>query len=134
MMVRRPSPNGGGGNLEGTFVVAPQQLILIVVVFAAMWLLLIRPQQQRAKAQTAMLDKLEAGDEIITIGGIYGTIVSLDDERVRLRVADGTEIEIVRRAVGSIVPASEIEELEAMEAEPLSPATSDPDPNAGDGE
>ena len=90
-------------------------IIFIVVVFGAMWFLLIRPQQQRAKAQAEMITKLEPGTEIVTIGGIYGTIVEMGDERVRIRVADGAELEIARRAVSSIVPPSEIEELEALE-------------------
>lgn len=92
-------------------------IIFIVVVFAAMYFLLIRPQQQRAKAQAEMISKLQTGTEIVTIGGIYGTILNVGDERLRVRVADGSEIEIARRAVGSIVAPSEIEELEALEAE-----------------
>ena len=78
-------------------------IIFIVLIFGAMWFLLIRPQQQRAKAQAEMLSKLEVGTEIITIGGIYGTIVELGDERARVRVADGSEFEIARRAVSSVV-------------------------------
>ena len=92
-------------------------LIFIAVVFAAMYFLLIRPQQQRAKAQAEMISKLEPGTEIVTIGGIYGTLVAVGEDRLRLRVADGSEIEIARRAVGSVVPPTEIEELEALEAE-----------------
>jgi preprotein translocase subunit YajC len=92
-------------------------LIFIAVVFAAMYFLLIRPQQQRAKAQAEMISKLEPGTEIVTIGGIYGTLVDVGEDRLRMRVADGSEIEIARRAVGSIVPPTEIEELEALEAE-----------------
>jgi preprotein translocase subunit YajC len=92
-------------------------LIFIAVVFAAMYFLLIRPQQQRAKTQAEMISKLEPGVEIVTIGGIYGTLVAVGEDRLRLRVADGSEIEIARRAVGSVVPPTEIEELEALEAE-----------------
>ena len=91
-------------------------LLFIAVIFGAMWFLLIRPQQQRAKAQAEMISKLEPGTEIVTIGGIYGTIVELGEERARIRVADGSEFEIARRAVSTVVKPSEIEELEAMEA------------------
>ena len=61
----------------------PQNLILIVAMMAAFWFLLIRPQQQRQKKQAAMLAGLKPGSEIVTIGGIYGTIVEVGD-RVRL--------------------------------------------------
>ena len=59
-------------------------LPLIVMIVAA-WFLLIRPQQQRQKKQAEMLSRLEPGAEIITIGGIFGTIVELGEERVRHR-------------------------------------------------
>ena len=115
MMGRRSSPVGG---VEGAYTMAPgiSNLIFIALIFGAMWFLLIRPQQQRAKAQAEMLSKLEQGNEVITIGGIYGTIVDLGDERARLQVADGSEFEIARRAVSSVVKKSEIEELEALDA------------------
>jgi len=71
------------------------------------YVLIIRPQQKRAKQQTSMLNTLEPGVEIVTIGGIYGTIVEAGAERLRIRVADGSEFEIARRAVGSIVPVSD---------------------------
>jgi preprotein translocase subunit YajC len=75
----------------------------LIVMIAAAWFLLIRPQQQRAKQQAQMLSKLEAGAEIITIGGIYGTIVEMGDERVRIAVADGSELEIARQSVRTVV-------------------------------
>ncbi len=80
----------------------PQNLILIVAMMAAFWFLLIRPQQQRQKKQAAMLAGLKPGSEIVTIGGIYGTIVEVG-ERVRLRVADGSEIEIAPQAVSQVL-------------------------------
>ena len=118
MMGRRPSPIGGGGHMEGAHVMQSgfSNLIFIALIFGAMWFLLIRPQQQRAKKQAEMIAKLEQGTEIITVGGIYGTIVELAEERIRIRVADGSEFEIARRAVNGVVPPSEIEELEALEA------------------
>ena len=105
-------------------------IIFIVVVFGAMWFLLIRPQQQRAKAQAEMISKLEPGTEIVTIGGIYGTITEIGDERVRIRISEGAEIEIARRAVSSIVPPSEVEQLEALEG--ADEADDDADASAGD--
>jgi preprotein translocase subunit YajC len=96
----------------------------LIVMIAAAWFLLVRPQQKRAKQQSEMLARLEVGAEIITIGGIYGTVVELGDERVRIAVADGSELEIARQSVRTVVtPASETPELDegdaSDEAEPL---------------
>jgi preprotein translocase subunit YajC len=82
---------------------ASGQIIFFIVIVAVFWLLLIRPQQQRARQHAELVQSVTAGDEILTIGGIYATVVETDDERVRIRVADGSELEIARAAVSSIV-------------------------------
>lgn len=71
-------------------------LILIVVVF---YFLLIRPQQKRARTQRELISSLEVSDRVVTIGGIYGTIRSVDDDIVRLEVSSGTTITIAKHAV-----------------------------------
>jgi preprotein translocase subunit YajC len=82
---------------------ASGQIIFFIVIVAVFWLLLIRPQQQRARKHAELVQSVTAGDEIVTIGGIYATVVETGDERVRVRVADGSELEIARAAVSSIV-------------------------------
>jgi len=72
---------------------------LMVVVF---WLFIIRPQRQRAKAQQSLADSLSAGEEVRTIGGIHGRVISVDEESVVLQVEDG-KIRVSRRAIGSRV-------------------------------
>lgn len=81
-------------------------LIFIALMIAVFYFLMIRPQQQRAQKQREMLDALKPGDEIVTIGGIYGHVVAVD-ERVRVRVAEGAEIEIAKQAVASIVETAQ---------------------------
>jgi len=84
------------------------QIIFLVVIVGAFYFLLIRPQQQQQKKQAAMVASLEAGAEIMTVGGIYALIVEVKPDRLRVRVADGSEFEIAKRAVASIVePASD---------------------------
>jgi len=83
------------------------QLVFLIAAAAMFYVLIIRPQQKRAKLQASMLSALEPGVEIVTIGGIYGTVVEAGEERLRIRVADGSEFEIARRAVGSVVTAPE---------------------------
>jgi len=87
-------------------------LPLILMIVAA-WFLLIRPQQQRQKKQAEMLSRLTPGTEVLTVGGIFGTIIEIGEDRVRLAMADGSELEVVRGAVQTIVtPAEETPQLD----------------------
>lgn len=72
---------------------------LMVVVF---WLFIIRPQRRRAKAQQSLSDSLSAGEEVRTIGGIHGRVISVDEDSVVLQVEEG-KIRVSRRAIGSRV-------------------------------
>lgn len=78
---------------------------LMVVVF---WLFIIRPQRQRAKNQKALSESLTPGQEVRTIGGIHGTVVSVDEDSVVLRVEEG-RIRVSRRAIGSRVGGDDSE-------------------------
>lgn len=80
------------------------QLIFIALIIGAFYFLVIKPQQTRAKKQKEMIEAIKPGDEIVTIGGIFGTVIAVDD-RIRVRVASGAELEIAKQAVGQVVPA-----------------------------
>lgn len=77
-------------------------LIFLAVLAAMFYFLIIRPQRRRAVEHDRMLGLLKPGDEIVTVGGIFATVVEKDD-RVRVRVADGSELEIAPQAVSRIV-------------------------------
>ncbi len=79
------------------------QLFLPFVLLALMWLLLVRPQQQRVRRQRELIASLEVGDEVVTAGGIVGRIVALEGDEVRLEVAPGVTLRVVRLAVNSRV-------------------------------
>jgi preprotein translocase subunit YajC len=98
------------------------QYLFILLLLAALWFLLIRPAQRRQKLQQQMLSRIEVGDEIITAGGLYGTVKELTDDEVRLEIAPGTDVRVARRAVAGVVSErdDEPEELEAAE-EPADP-------------
>jgi preprotein translocase subunit YajC len=83
------------------------QLIFLAAVGVAFYLLVIRPQQQQVKRQQEMIAALEPGDSIVTIGGIFATVVSVGAERIRVSVADGSELEIATRAVSALVDSDE---------------------------
>ena len=73
----------------------------IVVMIAIFYFLLYRPQKKQQNRRRAMLDNLKKGDQGITIGGIYGTIVELGDTSLKLKIADGVVIEVVRSSVNA---------------------------------
>jgi preprotein translocase subunit YajC len=77
-------------------------LLFLGLMVAVFWLFIIRPQRQRAKNQQALSESLSPGEEVRTIGGIHGTVVSVDDDSVVLRVEEG-KIRVSRRAIGSRV-------------------------------
>ncbi|OJF16361.1 MAG: preprotein translocase subunit YajC [Bacillaceae bacterium G1] len=81
-------------------------LILMLVVF---YFLIIRPQQKRHKERMAMLDALKKGDRVVTIGGLHGTIVDLNDDQVVLRVNENTKLTFDRNAVNVVLNKKEDE-------------------------
>lgn len=80
-------------------------LIVIVLIIGVFYLMIIRPQQKRAQQQRDMIASLKVGDEIVTIGGIFATIVDVG-ERIRVRVADGTELELAKQAIGQVASSA----------------------------
>ena len=79
----------------------------IVVMVAIFYFLLYRPQKKQQNRRRAMLDSLKKGDQVITIGGIYGTIEDLGDKSLKLKIADGVVIEVVRSSVNANVTQQE---------------------------
>lgn len=76
--------------------------IPIFLIFAIFYFLLIRPQQRQQKRHQEMISKLSKNDEVVTSGGIHGTVVNLDDETVTLRVDDNTRIKFQRNTISYI--------------------------------
>jgi preprotein translocase subunit YajC len=99
-------------------------VIVLVALFALMWLLLIRPQRRRQAEQAKMQDHLRAGEEILTAGGIHGTIKAIEGDIVHVEIAPGTLVRVDRRAVAAAGSAEELDEVEAKPqdgSEPVSP-------------
>jgi preprotein translocase subunit YajC len=84
------------------------ELLFPIAIFALMYFLLFRPQQQRAKNQKKLVESLGIGDEIVTIGGLLGTIVGLNELNVEVEIARGVRVRVVRPAIsGRVPPVSE---------------------------
>jgi preprotein translocase subunit YajC len=83
-------------------------LLLPVLMIGVVYLMMIRPQQKKQKVWSQMLSDLKTGDRITTTGGIRGTIISIKDDALTLRVApDGIKIEVVKSAIASVTTQEE---------------------------
>lgn len=80
----------------------------LIILFAVFYFLLIRPQSKRAKEHKNMVASLATGDEVITNGGILGTITSLDENYATLEIADNVEIKVQRPSISTVVPKGTI--------------------------
>jgi preprotein translocase subunit YajC len=87
---------------EATGGSALPSLLFLALMVGVFYFLIIRPQRKRAQAQKDMAASLQIGDEVRTIGGIHGTVVSMTEDSVVLKVEDG-QIRFSKRAVGSRV-------------------------------
>lgn len=79
-------------------------LPMIIAFFAIVYFLMIRPQQKRERERQAMLAAITKGDNIVTTGGICGTVVGLSEERVVLRVDEDVTMEFFRGAIAQVLP------------------------------
>lgn len=80
--------------------------IYIVVFIGLIYLVGVRPQQKRRKELESLLGRLKAGDEIVTVSGIYGTITEVEDgETVLLEVAEDIDIRIAKAAIARVITA-----------------------------
>jgi len=78
-------------------------LIPFILVFVIFYLLIIMPQRKKQKRHMEMVGNLKAGDRIITTGGIHGTIMGVQKDRIELKIAANVKIEITKSAVGVIL-------------------------------
>jgi preprotein translocase subunit YajC len=97
--------------------------IFILVLLALMWFLLIRPQRRRQQEAQRLLTEIDVGKEIVTAGGLYGTVTAVDGDEVRVEIAEGVEVRIAKRAVAGVMSEGEPKE----EPEEDTPATLPPD-------
>jgi preprotein translocase subunit YajC len=85
-------------------------LIVIAVLFAVGWLILIRPQRHKQMVQRQMQEQLAPGVEILTAGGLYGFVRSIDEnDEVTVEIAPGTNVRVARRAVAAVIPTEQAE-------------------------
>ena len=85
------------------------QFIPLILIFVIFYFFLIRPQQKRVKDHKAMVASLKRGDEIITSGGILGTIDRvMEDDRIEVTIGENTKVQIIRSTITSLLKKEEI--------------------------
>ena len=95
---------------------AIQSLIFLAFLIAIFYFMLIRPQKRRVEAHRQLISSTDVGDEIVTIGGLYGRVTTVGDEDVEVEVAPGTTLRFVKSAIARRVTES-LEEGAESEAE-----------------
>src|SRR2546423_1031025 len=85
-------------------------LLPILLLFAVMYMLVIRPQQRRLRMHQEFVSSLQEGDEVVTTGGIFGTVTTLEDETALLEVAPGVTVRVLRSAINRRLADDEPEE------------------------
>lgn len=81
-----------------------QMIIMLVVLFAIMWFFMIRPQNKKQKEIQKFRNALSVGDKVVTIGGVYGTVKSINDTEntVTLEIATGVKVVFAKEAINPI--------------------------------
>jgi len=85
---------------------AVMNILPLVAVFAVFYFLLIRPRQKEEREHQDMLANLKRNDEVITSGGVYGKVMSLNDNVVTLEIAPKVQVRVARSRIGSVVTAT----------------------------
>jgi len=94
----QPNPSAGMANI-----------LFLVVIFGIFYFMLIRPQQKQQKKHKEMINNLNKNDEVVTLGGMHGTIINVKEKTFVLRVDDNVKIEVDKNAISYIVKARQKE-------------------------
>lgn len=96
-----PAPQDGG----------IMQFLPLVALLAVFYFLILRPQQKRAKEQKAMIEALQKGDEVVTIGGVLGKVIKVGEENVAVEIADNVVVQVQKGAVQNVLPKGTIKSI-----------------------
>jgi len=109
----------------------PVFIVYFALLAVAFFFLLVRPQRRQLAARRALIQAVDIGDEIITAGGIYGVVLSIEDDTMQLEVAPGVVLRVAREAVArrrdDVVSLDEdaAEGSESTDTGPTEPGTGD---------
>ena len=92
-------------------------LIVMVLLLVVMYVLMIRPQRQRQRDHQSLIEGAGVGDDILTTGGIYGTITRAEGDDVVVEIADGLNVHMTRRGIAAVLPPEDETASETIDAE-----------------
>jgi preprotein translocase subunit YajC len=96
-----PAPQGGGF----------MEFLPLVALLAVFYFLILRPQQKRAKELKTMVEALQKGDEVVTVGGMMGKVTKLGEDNVAIEIADNVVIQVQKAAVQNVLPKGTIKSI-----------------------
>ena len=99
---------GSAGQAGGDGMGGMASLLPIVMIFAIIYFLMIRPQQKRDQEQKAMIKALKPGDRVMTAGGIYGTLLEVNEDTVLMDLGNKVVITVARQSVGTLMPKGKV--------------------------
>lgn len=100
-------------------------LIIMVLLLVVMYVLMIRPQRQRQAQQQTMIQGASVGDDVLTTGGIYGTVTEADGDDVVVEIAQGLQVHMTRRGIAAVLPPETEGDPDVVEGEALEDDGSD---------
>ena len=95
ILLAAPAPSGSP---QSSFL----GIVPFVLIFVVFYFLLILPARRKQKKHAEMLEGLKAGDRVVTNGGIWATVVGVDEQKVQLRIAEGVKIDVSRSAIAGL--------------------------------
>lgn len=101
----------GGTTAAGPASAGLAEFLPLILLFVIFYFMLIRPQMKRAKEHKLLVESLAKGDEIVTNGGLLGTITDLGENFIALEIASGTEVKIQRGAIANVLPKGSLKTL-----------------------
>ena len=83
----------------------------LIALLALFYFLILRPQQKRAKEHKAMVEAMQKGDEVVTVGGVLGKVTKVGDENIAVEIADNIVVQVQKAAVQTVLPKGTIKSL-----------------------
>lgn len=108
LFVNNAYADGGAPATQGGDLM---QFLPLVALLAVFYFLILRPQQKRAKEQKAMIEALQKGDEVATLGGILGKVTKVSDDNVAIEIADNVTIQVQKAAIQNVLPKGTIKSI-----------------------
>jgi preprotein translocase subunit YajC len=97
----------------------------MVLLLVVMYVLMIRPQRQRQQKQQSMIEGANVGDDVLTTGGIYGTVIQAEGDDVVVEIAEGLQVHMTRRGIAAVLPPEKEDDSDVVDSEAVEADASD---------